>query len=179
MPPSDDLVRDSAHVAAERLVSPERKFVQTVEDELLTAKEAVGPLSGRVAPGIVTALPADRVLPGIVCVHRQTMGELFGERDLKRVVMGIEVIAVIGDAVGPAALTSPDERIADVIVGVCACWKLPTVVTRQIGLIVRSSRGRNAGYWFTVQRYDAREERARTYRWIEVQGLASDAVLCR
>ena len=77
----------------------------------MTAKEAVVPLSGRVAPGVETALPADRVLPGIVCVHRQTAAEGLGERGLKGVVMGIEVIAVIGNAVGPAALTTPDKRI--------------------------------------------------------------------
>ena len=104
-------------------------------------KEAVVPLGCQVAPGVVTALPADRVLPGIVCVHRQTMGELFGERDLKRVVMGIEVIAVISDAVGPAALTSADERITNVVVRVCARWKFPSVVALQVSLIVRSSRG--------------------------------------
>src|SRR5260370_26832336 len=78
--------------------------------------------------------------------------------------MGIEVIAVIGDAVGTEARPG-------------AWRKRPTIVTREIGLIVRSSCGRDAGYWLTVQRFDTGVECGRAYRWIEVQGLASDAEL--
>src|SRR5205807_1142140 len=127
----------------------------------------------------------DRVLPGIVCVHRQTAAERLGERGLKGVVMGIEVIAVIGNAVGPAALTWRETRWS-LIGRIRTRRELPGIVSLQKRLVRRR---------IVLHQCSAREDTAFGIRdstwsavgtswiavspiWIEVQGLASDAVLC-
>lgn len=123
LPASYELVDDRADIAGEHLVLPEGQLIQTINNDLLFPYKTVASLHSRLAPGGIAACPTRPTLPRIVSVERKSMRELLGKGDLKCVEVRVEIIAVVLNAVRPAALASSKERIGWWIVSrVSACW---------------------------------------------------------
>src|SRR5215469_2258555 len=111
LPASNELIDNTADIAGKHLVSSEGQLIQAINNNLLFPDKTVAALHSRFAPGGIARGPTGCTLPSIVSIHGKSMRELLGKSDLKCIEVTVEIIAVIGDAVGPTALSASEERI--------------------------------------------------------------------
>src|ERR1022692_3957656 len=136
------------------LAFAEGQILASVSNQCLAANVAIPKVSHMVIPRPVAALIAVRAGPLVVARNCKTLAELLSQRHLQRVEFGVLIIAVVADALCPAAHAGLDVGF----VGLCgivrisaSCQRSAVIPLQQVAVrdstaITRRKRNISLGY---------------------------------
>ncbi len=147
LPSANHFIDDPRSISSELLVAAKGQFVQAVDNHLLFADVVVTALSCPAIPGDEAVAEVDPALPGIVAGQRKAVGHLLRHRDLQSIEMAVLIVAVVADAVGPAALPAVMPCVGSSGTAYAGSWqagKEAAVIPEQVVGVGRASIRRNA-----------------------------------
>ena len=116
LPAANHAVHDPVHMTADQLVSAEREVPLPIRRERAAADVGVVSDDGLLVPRSKVTRIVPTTLVGVVEVDAEPLRKRLGELGLNRVVMGVLVIPVVADALGPITRPTSAGRQSSVCV---------------------------------------------------------------
>jgi len=101
LPTTDYPIHPRVDVAGEQLISAEGQVPQAVRRERAAADGLIGTDHGLLVPGSEAACGVCPSLVRVIQVEADTLRERLGKFGLQSVVMGVLVVSVVADVLGP------------------------------------------------------------------------------